>query len=155
MGAAVEGESANSQREHDFVLGEIHVDMRGAKVAVEAWDQLLGCDELDAVIAAEMATLALPPVDIAFGMALLGIDNERFAAFRHDVDALGFQPATNRGGLARPPRKGQAEGGNRHWPSSAIPRSMTLPTARMGNVNIVPSITQQSRQGGGADAPAA
>jgi len=34
------------QREHDFVLGEIHLDMSGAEVVVEDRDQLLAAINL-------------------------------------------------------------------------------------------------------------
>ncbi len=45
-------------------------------VAVEEREQPLRLDELNAVIGAEVAALIVPPVDIALGVALLGIDDE-------------------------------------------------------------------------------
>ena len=47
--------SAGHQRERDFGLGELHIEVRGAHIAVKKRGQPLGVDELDAVIGAEVA----------------------------------------------------------------------------------------------------
>ena len=101
------GWSAGEQRDRDVGLGEHQVEVGCPHVAVEERDQAVGLDELDAVIGAEVAALVFPPVDVTLGVALIGIDNERFLplgqlAVGQDVDALvTIQPQAGRLALSR------------------------------------------------------
>ena len=67
--------------------------MGRGEVPVEARNDKVGIDELDAVIATEMPALVIPPVVAALGVALVRIDNERLLALGElavgdDVDAF-------------------------------------------------------------------
>jgi hypothetical protein len=81
-------------------IAQLHAQMREAEIAVDEQEKLVGVDELDAVVTAEVAALVVEPVRIADRVAFLGIDHERGFAFgepavRHDVDAVvADQPET-------------------------------------------------------------
>ena len=47
-------------------------------IAVEEREQAFGLDELHTIIGAEMPALIVPPVEIAFRVALLRIEDEGF-----------------------------------------------------------------------------
>ena len=79
-----------------MVFGELDAEMGDPEAAVEAWDQQVGIDELDAVIAAKMPALVVPPVGIALRMALRRIDNERFRA-NFEALAASVLPANYKG----------------------------------------------------------
>ncbi|QFT08283.1 hypothetical protein FIV05_31330 (plasmid) [Labrenzia sp. THAF191a] len=72
--------------------------MSGLGFPVKTWNEQIGIDKLDAIVAAKMLTLVVPPVGIGLRIAFAGIDDERSfslgeLAVRHDVDALvAYQP---------------------------------------------------------------
>ena len=134
--------------------------VRGTHVAVKDRDEALGLDELDAVVGAEVAALVLPPVDIARGMALLGIDNERLLplgqlAVGQDVDTLVTnQPETGLFALA-------GAGAVIRIAEPAIGCGIgdapfdDLPHGQNGKCEHLPHLTPQYGSAGAADVPAA
>ena len=51
------------------MFAELHMQMRTAEVPIEQWYQLLGVDELNAIVAAKMAVLVVVLAGIAHRVA--------------------------------------------------------------------------------------
>ncbi len=135
---------AGDQRQRDVRLGQLHAQMRAARVPVEQRDQSFSVEELDAVVTTKMPVLVVPPVGIADRVAFIRIDHEGALtlgelAVGEEIDALIADQPKSRlfiltgldavVGIAKSPLTA----------ASAMPRSMTLRTPRIGNVNMTAS----------------
>ena len=56
---------AGNQGQRDFGLGQLHMQVRAAKIPVEQRDEPPGVDEFDPVVTAEMAVFVVKPAGIA------------------------------------------------------------------------------------------